>query len=116
MVETVHVYVQVKPGTEEAFKEATLQNARLSAREEGIVRFDVLQDQEDASKFVLVEVYRDAVSAPAAHKETAHFAQWRDVVADMMATPRTYRKFVNVFPSNAAGWSYPATSNLEAND
>lgn len=84
-----------------------MKNARLSKLEDGVKRFDVLQDQEDPTRFLLVEVYTDAVAAPAAHKETAHFAEWRDAVADLMAEPRTYRKFHNLFPSTAAGWDYP---------
>jgi (4S)-4-hydroxy-5-phosphonooxypentane-2,3-dione isomerase len=101
------VYIQVKPGTEEEFRAATLANARASAREAGVVRFDVLQDADDATQFVLIEIYQDAVEAPAAHQATAHYATWRDTVAHMMATPRTYRRFINIFPVTAAGWEYP---------
>lgn len=115
---SVHVYIKCKPGTEEAFKEASLKNARQSALEAGVARFDVLQDKEDATQFVLVEVYKDAEAAPAAHKETAHYAEWRDTVADMMAEARTARKFTNLFPTTVAGWEYPiddgdAASKLE---
>jgi autoinducer 2-degrading protein len=98
----VHVQVHVKPDQIDAFKAATLANARASVREPGIARFDVVQQVDDASRFVLVEVYRNA-SAPAAHKETAHYALWRDTVAPMMASPRTSVKFANVFPEDA-GW------------
>jgi autoinducer 2-degrading protein len=96
----VHVHVQVKPESVEAFKTATLANAQASRREPGIARFDVMQQADDLTRFVLVEAYRDA-HAPAAHKETAHYATWRDTVAPMMAAPRTSVKFANVFPADA---------------
>ena len=98
----VHVHVQVKPESVEAFKTATLANARASMQEPGIARFDVVQQQDDPTRFVLVEVYRDAAAA-AAHKETAHYPVWRDAVAPMMAAPRQSVKFTNVFPDEA-GW------------
>lgn len=98
----VHVHVQVKPEWIEAFKEATLANARASVQEPGMARFDVVQQADDPTRFVLVEVYRTA-EAPAAHKETAHYAAWRDAVAPMMAAPRASVKYANVFPPDA-GW------------
>src|SRR5260370_16944114 len=93
----VHVHVCVKPECVEAFKHATMANARESVREPGIARFDVLQRQDDPTQFVLVEAYRHA-EAPAAHKETKHYQAWRDAVAPMMAQPRARVKFENVFP------------------
>lgn len=98
----VHVYVHVLPEHVEAFKAATIVNATASVKEPGIARFDVVQDRDDATRFVLVEVYKDA-AAPAAHKETQHYQVWRDTVAPMMATPRESRKFTNVFPGGS-GW------------
>jgi quinol monooxygenase YgiN len=98
----VHVHVCVKPESIEAFKAATLANARASVQEPGVARFDVVQQTDDVTKFVLVEVYRDAASA-AAHKETKHYPIWRDAVTDMMAEPRTSMKFQNIFPDNT-GW------------
>jgi quinol monooxygenase YgiN len=92
----------VKPDSLEAFRLATIENARQSVREPGIARFDVVQRIDDPNRFVLVEVYRDA-EAPARHKETAHYAKWRDAVAPMMAEPRTSEKYTNVFPDEA-GW------------
>ena len=83
----VHVHVHVKPEHIDAFKTATLANARASVREPGIARFDVVQQADDPTRFVLVEVYRTA-AAPAAHKETAHYAAWRDAVADWLVEPR----------------------------
>jgi (4S)-4-hydroxy-5-phosphonooxypentane-2,3-dione isomerase len=96
----VHVHVQVSPAHVEAFKTATLANARASVRESGIARFDILQQAEDATRFILVEVYRNA-AAPLAHKETAHYALWRDTVAPMMAAPRSSVKLTNVFPEDS---------------
>ena len=96
----VHVHVHVKPEYIEAFKQASLDNARQSVREPGIARFDVVQQQDDPTRFVLVEVYRHA-DAPARHKETPHYARWRDTVAPMMAEPRSSVKFNNVFPDDA---------------
>lgn len=98
----VHVHVHVKSDSVEAFKNATVANARESIKEPGIARFDFAQQQEDPTRFVLVEVYRTA-EAPAAHKETRHYQIWRDAVAPMMAEPRSSVKFTNVFPADS-GW------------
>ena len=95
----VHIQVRVKPECVEAFKAATLANAQASLQEPGIARFDVVQQADDPTRFVFVEVYRTP-AAPAAHKETAHYATWRDTVAPMMAEPRTSVKFGNVFPDD----------------
>jgi quinol monooxygenase YgiN len=95
----VHVHVHVKPEAVEAFKQATIANARNSVQEPGIARFDVIQQADDPTRFVLVEVYRTP-QAPAEHKETAHYKTWRDAVADMMAEPRTSVKYGNVFPTD----------------
>ena len=96
----VHVHVHVKPDCVEAFRQATVENARASRQEPGVARFDVVQQAEDSTRFTLVEVYRTA-AAPAAHKETAHYQKWRDAVAEMMAEPRTSVKYVNVDPPDA---------------
>ena len=98
----VHVHVHVKPESVAAFKAATIENARNSVREPGIARFDVIQQEDDPTRFVLVEVYR-TVEASAAHKQTAHYAAWRDAVADMMAEPRSSVKYTNIFPDEV-GW------------
>eukprot|EP00985_Skeletonema_marinoi_P032940 scaffold40046_cov161-Skeletonema_marinoi.AAC.2 len=108
----VHVFVSVKPGTEEDFMLASLENARASSLEEGIARFDVIQQEDDPSKFVLVEVYKNA-DAPAAHKGTNHYAQWRKTVEHMMAEPRKAIKYKNLFPATCDGWDYGADANLE---
>jgi quinol monooxygenase YgiN len=98
----VHVHVHVRPECLDEFRQATVENARSSVQEPGISRFDVVQQQDDASRFVLIEVYRTP-DAAAAHKETAHYAKWRDTVATMMAEPRTSVKYGAVFP-DAQGW------------
>jgi quinol monooxygenase YgiN len=92
----------VKPEYVEAFKAAILENARQSLKEAGIARFDVLQQGDDPCRFTLIEVYRNE-EAPLKHKETAHYAQWRDTIAPMMAEPRRSVKFRNLFPEDA-GW------------
>ena len=98
----VHVHVHIKPESVDAFKAATLANARESVKEPGIARFDVAQQQDDPTRFVLVEVYR-STHAPVAHRETQHYAIWRDVVAPLMAEPRSRVEFTNVFPDDQ-GW------------
>jgi len=98
----VHVHVRVKPQCVQAFQEATIENARQSLKEPGIARFDVVQPADDPTRFVLVEAYRTD-DAPATHKETVHYAKWRDTVAEMMAEPRTSTKFRNLFPDDE-GW------------
>jgi (4S)-4-hydroxy-5-phosphonooxypentane-2,3-dione isomerase len=96
------VYVHIKPEYLEAFKEATLENARNSVQEPGVARFDVIQQEDDPTRFVLVEVYRDA-EAPARHKETAHYAKWRSVAEEMMAEPRSGVRYQSLFPADE-GW------------
>jgi len=98
----VHVHVRVKPESVTDFRQATMENARASIQEPGIARFDVIEQQNDETRFVLVEIYRTP-EAMAAHKETAHYAKWRDAVAPMMAEPRQSIKYNTVFP-DANGW------------
>ena len=93
----VCVHVHVKPESAADFRQATIENARASVQEPGILRFDVVEQQDDATRFVLIEAYRSPEAA-AAHKETAHYAKWRDAVADMMAEPRSSVKYSAVFP------------------
>ena len=93
----VQVNVRVKPEFVDAFQTATVANARESVKEPGIARFDFYRQQDDPTKFVLIEIYRTG-EAPAAHKETRHYLTWRDTVAPMMAESRTSVKYENVFP------------------
>ncbi len=99
-MQIVHVHVNVKPEFVGAFKQATIENASHSVMEAGIARFDVIQQADEPTKFILVEVYKTA-DAPAAHKETAHYGRWRDTVAEMMAEPRQGVKYTNIFPDDA---------------
>jgi quinol monooxygenase YgiN len=98
----IHVHVHVKPEFVEAFKLATTANARESRREPGVARFDCLQQQDDLTRFILVEAYREA-AAQAQHRETRHYQVWRDAVAPMMAEPRASVKFAPVAPDDQGG-------------
>ncbi len=98
----VHVFVDVKSEAVDAFKEATAENAACSRQEPGIARFDVVQEREDPTRFVLVEVYRTQADT-LRHKETDHYQKWRDTVESMMASPRRSIKFVNISPDDN-GW------------
>jgi quinol monooxygenase YgiN len=93
----VHVHVRVVPDGVEAFREASLANARASVQEPGVARFDVLQQEDDPTRFELVEIYRTPEAA-AAHKATVHYATWRDAVAPLMAEPRASTRYRAVFP------------------
>ena len=101
----VHVFVHVKPGSVDGFTAATRENARNSVREAGVVRFDVVQQEDDPTRFVLVEIYRTPAD-PARHKETAHYLTWRDTVEPMMAEPRRSVKYRELFPE-AGRWEMP---------
>jgi autoinducer 2-degrading protein len=98
----VHIHIQVMAGDEEAFMEASLINAKSSVQEPGIARFDVLRETDDPARFLFIEVYRDT-DAAVRHKETAHYAVWRDTVAGMMEAPRVAVKYGNLFPDDG-GW------------
>src|SRR4249920_2461783 len=102
----VHVQAHVRAEAVEAFRQATLENATASLREPGVVRFDVIQELDDPTRFVLVEVYRDE-EAPLRHKETAHYAKWRDAVAALMAEPRASKKYRAAFPDEPR-WETPS--------
>ena len=98
----VHVHVHVKPEHIEAFKLATIENASHSVKEPGIARFDVVQQADDPTRFVLVEAYRDT-EATAHHKATAHYHAWAEKVADMLAEPRSRVVYGNIYPADQ-GW------------
>ena len=98
----VHVFVHVKDGQDQAFLDATIENAHASLEEPGIARFDVLAQRDDPLRFLLIEVYRTG-DDPARHKQTAHYQKWRDTVANMMAEPRRSVKYSNVLP-HEQGW------------
>jgi autoinducer 2-degrading protein len=100
----VHVHVRVLPERVADFLAATTANAKASVEEPGVLRFDVVSDHDDPAHVVLVEVYRDEAGA-AAHKATAHYATWRDTVAEMMAQPRASTRFSAVYPTDADRWA-----------
>ena len=104
----VHVHAHVVPDQVPAFLAATEANATASLEEPGVLRFDVITDLADPAHIVLVEVYRDD-SAAAAHKETSHYATWRDAVAPMMAVPRASTRFAAVFPAQDSRWDTPSS-------
>ncbi len=98
------VYIHVKSEHREAFAQASLENARNTVQEPGSLRFDVLQQAEDPDRFVLYEVYRDEAGAKA-HKETAHYARWRDTVEPWMAEPRKGVRYASLFPLLPDAWA-----------
>src|SRR6187402_1991612 len=102
----VHDHVHVKPESVAAFVEATRQNSAASLLEPGVARFDLIQQLDDPTRFILVEAYKTQ-QAPAAHKETAHYAAWRDTVADMMQSPRSSVKLQSLCPDDAR-WETPS--------
>ena len=95
--------VHVRQHALEAFVAATLENARHSVQEPGIVRFDVVQQEDDPTRFLLIEIYRTPAD-PARHKETAHYATWRDTVESWMVEPRRSVKYHALFPDAVAEW------------
>jgi autoinducer 2-degrading protein len=101
----VHVFIHVKKDRIKDFKEATLENAHNSVNEPGIARFDIMQQHDDSTRFILAEVYRTP-DDPAKHKETEHYKKWRDIVEEMMAEPRSSIKLTNIFPDEK-GWDLP---------
>lgn len=96
----VHVHVRVKEEKIEEFKKISIENAQNSVKEPGVSRFDVIQQNDDKSKFILTEVYKTP-DAPTKHKETEHYKKWSDAVTDMMAEPRFSVKFTNLFPEDS---------------
>lgn len=92
------VMIHVKPEHVDAFIKATLRNVNSSLLEPGIVRFDFIQRKDDPTQFMLIEVYRND-EAPVLHKQTAHYAEWRDTVAEMMAEPRQGIKYEWIAPA-----------------
>jgi quinol monooxygenase YgiN len=104
MANTLHIALvnaHVHPDRVEDFRQATMLNASESRKEPGVVRFDVIEESDDPTRFVLIEVFR-GVAAAAAHRETAHYQRWRDAVAEMMVEPRTSKKYVNTSPDDAS--------------
>lgn len=102
----VHIQIHVKAEHVEAFIAETRRNSQASLREAGVARFDLAQQVGDPTRFVLVEAYKTR-EAPALHKQTAHYAAWRDAVEPMMQSPRTKVEFESLCPDEPR-WSTPA--------
>jgi len=102
----VCVHVHVVPEHRDDFIQATLENARNTVQEPGNLRFDVIQQLDDPNRFILYEVYRDEEGA-AAHKQTPHYARWRETVAPWMAEPRQGVKYRALFPEAESRWATP---------
>ncbi len=100
----VCVHVHVLPENVAQFLEATLENARHTVEEPGALRFDVLQQVDDPNRFVLYEAYVDEEAAKA-HKQTAHYAAWRNAVEPWMAEPRRGVQHKSHFPETKAEWA-----------
>jgi len=98
-MQIIIVHIHVKPEFVDSFKSASLENARNSIQEPGIARFDVIQQSDDPTRFELIEVYRTAED-PAKHKETTHYAKWRELVEPMLSEPRTRTIYANLFPAD----------------
>lgn len=98
----VHVFIHVKDDGGEQFKNATIENAQNSLREAGIARFDLIQQADDPTRFMLIEVYRTLQDA-IRHKDTPHYKHWQEVVGPLMAEPRTRIIYRNVYPDES-GW------------
>jgi len=93
----VHISIRVTSDKIAAFKTATIENAKKSRSEPDVIRFDVIQQQDDPTRFVLVEIFKNP-DGPMRHKETDHYTKWRDTVEDLMAEPRTSTRYDTVFP------------------
>ena len=98
---TLQVTIRVKPDDVDAFITATIANATASLLEPGVLRFDFMRREDEPAEFQLVEMYRTAEDV-AHHKTTAHYARWRDTVADMMAEPRRGVKYQLLSPDDRA--------------
>ncbi|ODS53100.1 MAG: antibiotic biosynthesis monooxygenase [Acidobacteria bacterium SCN 69-37] len=94
------VRLRVKPDAIEAFTAATLDNTRHSRHEPGIVQFALVRQQDDPTRFVIIEAFKDE-AAIAAHRQTPHYLRWRDTVPDMLAEPRDVVKADSVDPADA---------------
>ena len=102
MIVTI-VHVWVKESFVEDFVAATIENHKFSVTEPGNLRFDILRDAENSSKFVLYEAY-ESEEAAGAHKKTAHYLKWRDTVVDWMAQPRQGIRHNIVYPVDKSQW------------
>ncbi|MCF7929223.1 MAG: antibiotic biosynthesis monooxygenase [Spirochaetales bacterium] len=100
------IHVQVKQEYRNEFETATQKNHEDSIREPGILRFDLVRDTDNPGHYVLYEVYTSE-AATTSHKETAHYAEWKQAVEPMMSAPRESASFEAVIPSSPKGWESP---------
>lgn len=97
------VMIQVKPDFINRFIDATVINHTAAVKEKGNLRFDVLQNNDDPSCFMLYEVY-DSEESAAAHKKTTHYYEWRQAVADWMQKPREGIPYTVIRPLEKSKW------------
>jgi (4S)-4-hydroxy-5-phosphonooxypentane-2,3-dione isomerase len=97
------VYVHVKPDAVDSFINATISNHRISVKEPGNIRFDFIQQADNACKFMLYEVF-ESEEAVAEHKKSSHYNIWRDTVEDFMAEPRQGVRYQIIEPSDRTRW------------
>ncbi len=97
----IHVFIHVKPDKVEEFRRATMENARNSLTEQGVARFDFIQQTDDPTRFLLVEVYRTPEDS-VRHKKTSHYNRWRETVEPLLAEPRSRIAYRNIFPDESS--------------
>jgi autoinducer 2-degrading protein len=68
------------------FQTVTLQHVGTSQQEAGIVRFELMQSEEDPRQFALLMLFQDD-SARIRHMTTEHFQAWRETIAPDLAEP-----------------------------
>jgi (4S)-4-hydroxy-5-phosphonooxypentane-2,3-dione isomerase len=95
----IQVNVHVNDDQIEQFIKATEENVKNSVLETGVARFDFFQNQEEPTRFILIEAYRDE-NAPTRHKETEHYKKWKAAVEPMMSEPRFSIKYSNILPKD----------------
>ncbi len=101
LVTIVEVYVKEEHIIN--FIESTIENHLNSIQEPGNLRFDVLQNKNDPTRFTLYEAY-ETEEASLAHKETSHYLEWREKVKDWMLKPRTGIPHQVITPWERASW------------
>ncbi len=97
------VYIRVKPENLNSFIDATTENHKGSVREEGNLRFDLVQKADDPYSFMIYEAY-ESETAAAEHKKTAHYLKWREEVEEYMAEPRHGVRYNIIEPNDPARW------------
>ena len=91
------VTVYVNEAHIQDFIDASIPNHQGSVKEPGNLRFDILQSVDDPTRFLLYEA-DTSKDAAAAHKQTDHYLEWRDTVADLMTKPREGNKHRVICP------------------